>query len=294
MSHITGATRVVGVIGDPVAHSHSPAMHNAAFAAAGLDWVYVAWRVGAEALGPAVAGLKALGVRGFNVTVPHKVAILPFLEEVGEEAAAIGAVNTVVERDGRWRGENTDAAGFLRSLAGAGVEPAGKRAVLLGAGGAARAVGFALVRAGVVALHLANRTGERAQALAEDLARHGAAAVSAGELAGGALRSHLDAADLIVQATSAEVAGYGPPVPLDWLPPGRVYYDLTYGPAAAPLLRAVRQRGLTALGGEEMLLHQGALAFACWTGRAPELAAMRAALCWTGEGEEESFFQPSK
>ncbi|MDI6870005.1 MAG: shikimate dehydrogenase [Bacillota bacterium] len=289
---ITGATQVVGVIGDPVAHSRSPAMHNAAFAAAGLDWVYLAWRVEPEALPAAVRGLRALGVRGFNVTVPHKVAILPLLDEVGEEAAAIGAVNTVVDCGGGWRGENTDAEGFLRSLLAFGVDPAGCRAVLLGAGGAARAVGYALVRGGAASLHLANRTEGRAHRLAGALGRWGSTALSAGGLGGAALRRMLAGADLVVNATSTALAGAGVPVPLEWLPPGRVYCDLAYGPAVAPVLEAARQRGLSVLGGEEMLLHQGALAFERWTGEKPSLDAMRAAL--RQAGEEESLSGPSK
>ena len=289
---ITAATRVVGVIGDPVAHSRSPVMHNAAFAAARLDWVYLAWRVRVADLPAAVAGLRALGVQGFNVTVPHKAAILPLLDEVDEEAAAIGAVNTVVCRDGRLRGENTDAGGFLRSLEALGLPPKGLQVVLLGAGGAARAVGYALVRAGAAALHVANRTEGRAASLAAELASQGQTEVSAGGLEGVALWRALIGADLIVQATSAELSGGGLPVPLDRLPPGRVFYDLAYGPAAAGTLAAVRRRGLRAVDGEEMLLHQGALAFTRWTGREAPLDAMRAALRRAG-GDEEEYSGPS-
>ncbi|MGE5552803.1 MAG: shikimate dehydrogenase [Betaproteobacteria bacterium] len=284
---ISGVTQVVGLIGDPVAHSQSPAMQNAAFAAAGLDWVYLAWRVASEALPAAVAGLRALRVRGFNVTIPHKVAILPLLDELAPEAEAIGAVNTVVGRDGRWRGENTDAAGFLRSLVGFGVDPGGRRVVLLGAGGAARAVGYALVRSGAAALHVANRTEERAHRLAEALRVYGTAALSAGGLGDRALREVLAGADLIIDATSTGLAGGGTPVPLEWLPPGRFYYLLAYGPQMAPLLGVLRERGLWAVDGEEMLLHQGALAFEQWTGHPPPLDAMREALHRKGDIEEE-------
>jgi shikimate dehydrogenase len=291
-STISGTTRVVGVIGDPVAHSQSPAMHNAAFAAAGLDWVYVAWRVAPDVLEAALRGLRALGVGGFNVTLPHKTAVQPFLDELGAEARATGAVNTVSERNGRWRGENTDVEGFLRSLATFGVNPAGRRVVLLGAGGAARAVGYALRRRGVAALHLANRTEERAYRLAEALAGGGTGELSAGGL-GGALREALAGADLIVDATSAALAE-GKPVPPEWLPPGGLYYFLAYGARVAPFLAELRQRGIRAVSGEEMLLHQGALAFERWTGQAPELEAMRAGLRRAAVDEEESSSGSSK
>lgn len=294
MNGITSATQVAGVIGDPVAHSHSPVMHNAALAAAGLDWVYLAWRVRAGDLPAAVAGLRALGVRGFNVTVPHKAAILPLLDEIDEEAAAIGAVNTVVCRDGRLRGENTDASGFLRSLEALGLPPRGLRVVLVGAGGAARAVGYALVRARAATLQLANRTEARAVALAAELVARGATAVSAGGLESEAVRRALAEADLIVHATSAELTGGGLPVPLEWLPAGRVFYDLAYGPAAAKACAAVRRQGLRAVDGEEMLLHQGALAFTRWTGRDAPLEVMRAALREAGRQEKEYSRTPSK
>lgn len=292
--NIGGATRVVGVIGHPVAHSRSPAMHNAAFTASGLDWVYLAWDVAAEGLAAAVAGLRGLGVAGFNVTVPHKVAVLPLLDELGEEAAAIGAVNTVLRRNGRWWGENTDAEGFLRSLGAAGLRVAGSRVVVLGAGGAARAVGYALVRAGAARVHLANRTSQRAAALAHDLTAFGDAALTHSGLDGGVLRAALAGADLIVQATPLGLSGAGVPVPVEWLPPGGVYYELGYGPQVQEALAAVRARGLGTLDGEEMLLHQGALAFTRWTGEAPSLTAMRDALRRQGREEEESSSGPSK
>jgi shikimate dehydrogenase len=181
-------------------------------------------------------------------------------------------------------------------VAAAGFRAPGKRAVLIGAGGAARAVGYALVRAGVAGLHLANRTPARAEELASDLAGLGQTPVSAGGLAGSDLEERLGAADLIVQATPAGFAGGGLPVPLEWLPPGRLFCELGYGPLVAPLVAAVRAQGLRALSGEEMLLHQGALAFARWTGREPSLEAMRSGLRQAAAAaeEEESSSGPSK
>ncbi|MGE5508005.1 MAG: shikimate dehydrogenase [Chitinophagales bacterium] len=278
MSGPGGNTQLVGVIGCPITHSLSPPMHNAAFATASLDWRYLAWEVREANLAEAVRGLIALGVRGFNVTVPHKVAVLPLLDAVTEEARRIGAVNTVWHRDGRWWGENTDAEGFLRALAGAGFSPAGGRAVLLGAGGAARATGYALCRAGVAELHVATRTEGRAAQLAGDLSAGSPVRLTASGLGAAGLRERLAKADLVVNATASALSEGALPVPPAWLVPGALLCELSYGAAAAPVLAAAREKGLRTLGGEEMLIHQGALAFRLWTGVEASLPAMREGL----------------
>lgn len=257
-------------------------MHNAAFAAAGLDWRYLAWEVQEANLAQAVRGLVALGVKGFNVTVPHKVAMVGLLDGVTEEARRIGAVNTVWSHDGGWWGENTDAPGFLRALDAAGFAPAGCRAVLLGAGGAARAAGYALCGASVSHLHVANRTPQRAAELASELSAWGPAALAASGLSQPSLQAALAGADLVVNATASALLSGTLPVDPTWLAPGALFCELSYGGPAAALLATAGRQGLRTLGGEEMLLHQGALSFTLWTGVKAPLQAMRDGLRQTG------------
>jgi shikimate dehydrogenase len=230
-------------------------------------------------VGGLLAGLAARGYKGANVTVPHKGAVLPFLARVEGEAQAMGAVNTLVlqteDASGGWAGHNTDAAGFLAALREAGFEPAGASALVLGAGGAARAVVHALSAAGgSVVVH--NRTAERAARLVEEMAAAGGRpprAISLDEL-------QPDAIDLLVNATSLGMgaqAGTSPwpeprPLPARW-----TVYDLVYNPAETPLLARARAAGCRAVGGLGMLVHQGALAFALWTGQPAPLEVMREA-----------------
>ena len=279
---INGKTRLCGIFGDPVAHSFSPAMHNAAFAALGLNWVYLPFAVAPAHLASAVAGIRALGLAGVNVTIPHKQGILPYLDELSAEARLIGAVNTVINRDGSLYGENTDATGFLVALGEeTGFRPAGKTALIIGAGGAARAVAAKLALAGVGELYITNRTRERAEDLAALLENHTKAKIQVltwPTESGEALKLK---PDLTVQTTSAEMIAKGKAT--DWLPsavwgPGQVVCDLVYNPAETPLMRSAGGAGATVLGGLGMLLHQGALAFQLWTGRAAPLDIMKQAL----------------
>lgn len=264
-------TRLAAVIGFPVRHSLSPAMHNAAFAELGLDWVFVALEVAPGGVGAAFAGARALGLGGLSVTIPHKAAALAAVDEATPAARAVGAVNAVVPAgEGRLRGDNTDGAGFLASLADEAFDPAGRACVVLGAGGAARAVVHALAAAGAAEVAVVNRTPSRA----EDVAA----------LAGGAGRVGLAAdvagADLVVNATPVGMAGgAGGELVLEpsLLHAGQLVVDLVPNPAVTPLMRAARERGATAAGGLGMLVHQGALAFEQWTGRPAPVAVMRAA-----------------
>lgn len=279
---INGETRVTGIFGDPVAHTLSPAMHNAAFTALGLNFVYLPFHVRREALAAAVAGIKALGLAGVNITVPHKEAVLPLLDEVAEEARLIGAVNTVVNRGGALVGYNTDATGFLRALQEAGFDPAGRPAVVIGAGGAARAVVVALARAGVWEITIFNRTLSRAAALAELVRAEGiaAAALSWADLTGAGKKVVAQAA-LVVQTTSLGMHPQeedAPPVPPEALGPGQLVVDLIYSPPETRFLRLARAAGATTQNGMAMLLHQGAAAFELWTGREAPVGVMRAAL----------------
>lgn len=263
---ITGATRVVGVIGDPVGHSRSPAMHNAAFDALGLDWVYVAFPVPRGAGGAAVRAVPTLGLAGLNVTMPHKADAAAACDDLAPEAAALGAVNTVVDAGGTLVGHSTDGDGFLRALDDDGVTVAEERVLVLGAGGAARAITHALGRVGAHVTVAARRRdpGRSAAALAPD-----GVAVGLDEIV-------VDRFDVIVNATPLGM--HGEPAPLDTaqLQPDQFVFDTVY-PADTPLLLEARARGLRTAGGLGMLVHQGALSFSLWTGVTPPLDVMRAA-----------------
>lgn len=276
---INGQTALVGVMGWPVRHSLSPAMHNAAAAALGLNLVYVPLPVAATEVAAAVRGLRALGFLGANVTIPYKQAVLPLLDEVDEAAQAIGAVNTIAVRSGRLWGANTDWSGFLADLQALGVDVAGKKALVLGAGGSARAVAYALAAAGAAVTVLARRLAQ-AEQLAADLAPH---LPLAQPILGRLLtKVAVDTmADLVVNTTplgmSPDEDGCAWPegVPL---PAGAFVYDLVYNPPRPRLLQmaaAAQQRHANGLG---MLLRQGAQAFQLWTGREPDLAVMAAAV----------------
>jgi len=279
MPRIMGHTQVAGVIGWPIAHSLSPAMHNAAFAALGLDWCYVPFAVPPERLPEAVRGLQALGVRGVNATVPHKEALLPLVNALTPEAEAIGAVNTLLFRAEGILGHNTDAAGFLRALHEAGFDPSGCTALVLGAGGAARSVTYALATVGARVI-LLNRTVERAEALASALReRLPKAALSTGPLTPEEIERHLPV-DLIINATTL---GMWPQVETSpWparlpFPKSAFCYDLVYTPRETHFMHQARSVGAQAASGLGMLVHQGAESFALWTGIQPPVEVMRAA-----------------
>ncbi|WP_258359266.1 shikimate dehydrogenase [Moorella sulfitireducens (nom. illeg.)] len=276
MLEVKSTTGLVALIGYPVGHSLSPLMQNAAFASAGLDLVYLAFAVAPPDLPAALAGLKALGFMGANVTVPHKEAVIKYLDAVEPIAARIGAVNTIVNKDGRLTGYNTDAGGFLRSLREAGFDPAGKQAVILGAGGAARAVAFALAGAGCAALTIANRTLEKAGCLAAELTGL-KVPVGACNLQEEELRPRIEGADLVVNATSAGMAPAveAVPLPAAWLNSRQWVYDLVYNPLETKFLRQARQRGCRVISGLGMLLYQGAAAFTLWTGKTAPVEVMR-------------------
>jgi shikimate dehydrogenase len=272
---ISGSTRVVGIIGDPVAHSRSPAMHNAAFAALKLDWVYVPFPVAAADVGAALAAVRALGLAGINVTVPHKQVVLAHCDRLTPLARRVGAANTIVNQNGRLLGDNTDVHGFAQTLREARLRLRGRHAVVIGAGGAARAVLAALGAAGAARITIANRTPERARALA---ARRWGAPVRVAPLAALADDALLADAALVVNTTSAALAGGGfPAVAYAATPAACLFVDLLYG-HATPYLAGARRARRRAVDGAPMLLHQGARAFTLWTGRRAPLAVMRAAL----------------
>ena len=271
--------RLFGVLGDPVDHSLSPAMQNAAFAAAGLPHVYLRFRVPAVRLAGAVREAKALRMGGLNLTVPLKEAVLPLLDGLTAEAERIGAVNTVVfGPDGRTRGDNTDGEGFLRALRRC-VTVRGARTVVIGAGGSARAVGVALVRAGAATVTIANRTAIRAERLAERLIRlGGGTTVETVPLAALARGGGLDDVSLVVNATPTGLGPTSIAIRHAATPRECLFVDLVYARRPTPFLAAAARAGRRTLDGAHMLLHQGALAFEAWTGRRAPRAAMARAL----------------
>lgn len=282
MVEVKGTTSVVGVIGHPVSHSASPQMHNAAFWALGMDWVYVAFDVLPGEVGKALEGIRALGMRGVNVTVPHKGEAFTSVDLLTPEAEATEAVNTVVVEHGRLVGHNTDVYGFKRALEEAGFRPLPDKVVLLGAGGAARAVAYALgTSEGVEEVVVLNRTEKRAEGLAEEMGRRTGRRFLSGPLTEDAIVEALDGAGLLVNATSV---GMHPDVDSSPLPsaevlrPGLWVYDLVYVPPKTKLVRQAEGRGAKAAGGTGMLVYQGARAFRLWTGAEPPVEVMRRAL----------------
>jgi shikimate dehydrogenase len=273
---LTAHTALVGLLGWPVHHSISPAMQNAAFRALNLDWAYLPLAVPPESLRDALTGLKALGFRGANVTIPHKEQAILGLDEITPEARSLGAVNTLVVSDGKLVGHNTDVAGFLAALDNAGCSP--RRAVVLGAGGAARAAVFALLSRGAT-VTVANRSPQRAQGLVNTLSAPSLQADTC-PLDTMGLRDALSRADLLVNATPVGMwpATGATPLPSDiGLHPGLTVMDLIYNPLETLLLRQARQPGAMVINGMDMLIHQGAIAFRLWTGQEAPLAVMRQA-----------------
>jgi shikimate dehydrogenase len=293
VSKIGGKTQLAGLIGWPVSHSLSPAMHNAAAAALGIDLVYLPLAVRPELLAAAVRGLVALGFRGVNVTVPHKEMILPLLDTLDPAAAAIGAVNTIVvsheplaanpqTADPHLAGYNTDCSGFLAALAELGLLLDGRQSLILGAGGSARAVAYGLASAGSQA-HIFARRESQARQLVAGLAGH----CPAGSLAAHAWPELRDASATFPEATlivNTTPVGMTPDVDRSpWpesagLPDQAFVYDLVYSPAETRLMRQARGAGVKTSNGLGMLLFQGAHSFRLWTGLEPDLQVMARAL----------------
>ena len=275
---MSGKTIVCGIIGDPIEHTMSPAMHNAAFQTLGLDYTYVPFRVKSLELKKAIEGIRGLNLRGLNVTIPHKVAVMQFLDRIDPLAEKIGAVNTIVNDDGILSGYNTDATGFLQTLHDKDVDPEDKKVLLLGAGGAARAIGNVL--AGEKArITILNRRQELswAEDLAHLLTRHYGAKVNIGELTPENLQRAIEGVDIVVNSTSL---GMSPdddqtPVPADLLGASLTVFDVVYNPYETRLLREAKAAGAKTINGLEMLVRQGAIAFEKWTGIKAPVDVMR-------------------
>jgi shikimate dehydrogenase len=277
---VSGTTRVIGIMGDPVSHSLSPRLHNAAFEALGLDYVYVPLPVRGEEVGAAVEGLAALGFRGANVTIPHKGAVIPYLDSLADDARLVEAVNTIVVDDDGLHGYNTDVEGVRGALVGvAGETLAGQSALVLGAGGAARAATLALARLGC-RLTVVNRTPAAAQHLAA-LITAGVPGASCDWRALSALTGEDVARQtVVVNATSLGMAGEGkvPALLADNVTAGQVVFDAVYAATVTDFLAAAQVRGARVIDGLSMLIGQAAEAFSLWTGVPAPLEVMRDAV----------------
>lgn len=273
---ISGETRTVALIGNPVDHSVSPAMQNAAFEDLGLDYVYVAFRVEDDSVGKAVEGIRSLGIVGANVTIPHKSAVMDHLDELDDSASAVGAVNTIKNDDGLLKGFNTDGVGALKALESEGVDLSDAKVILLGAGGAARAISFVLVEAGAD-LVICNRTGAKAERLASGVEEGTGRVVSTLPQEEERLAAEIEGSDVLVNSTSVgmvpeeeeTLAGS------DMMHSDLTVMDIVYNPLETRLLREAEKAGAETIGGLEMLVQQGAASFEIWTGEEAPVGVMR-------------------
>jgi shikimate dehydrogenase len=275
---ITGKTRVCGVIGNPIEHSLSPIMHNAAFEARKLDFVFLAFRVKSTEVGNAVAGMRALIIRGLNVTMPHKSTVINYLDRVDLSAQIVNSVNTILNKERLLFGFNTDGVGALKALRENGVEPKGRKVVLLGAGGAARAIAYTLAKE-ADELAVLNRTVKQAQILAKLLEKSLNKKVVAGSLSSSDVQRNLQDSDILVNATSvgmkpkAEESLVSPKV----LRPDLAVMDIVYNPLETKLAKDAKAAGAKVVSGVEMLIYQGAASFEIWTGKSAPVEVMREA-----------------
>jgi shikimate dehydrogenase len=279
MLKITGQTKLLGIFGDPVSHTLSPLMQNAALHEAGIDAVYLPFHIRSDQLAAAVNTIRTLSLIGVNVTVPHKEKIIPFLDAIDPDAALIGAVNTVVNRGGFLTGFNTDAPGFLSSLRqDLGIDPATESTLIIGAGGACRAALTALAGCGVKKIVIANRTRQKAEMLAEEIQRHFPATVFlVSSMLESELSVFLQGVDLLVNSTTVGLSGDSfPDFLVDRLPVGASVYDMVYAEKTTPLIHAARLRGLNCTDGRGMLIAQGEAAFFKWFDMMPAKNVMGA------------------
>ena len=275
---ISGSTLVYGLIGDPVDHSLSPAIQNAAFRSAGLDAIYLAFQVRQAELRWAVEGLKCLNVKGFNVTTPHKMAVLRYLDEVETEAAEIGSINTVKNEGDALTGFNTDGAGAMNAMETAGIIPDRRSVLLLGAGGAGRVIAHALAGRGC-SLKVANRTASSARRLAKSLHEKFDVKMNTIPLSRQALKDSVAEADIILNASSMGMDGkHNPPIDRRWIRGDHCVFDTVYRPVRTKLLQDAISAGARTITGLDMLVNQGACSFTIWTGRKAPIGEMRRAI----------------
>ena len=275
---ISGRTKIYGIFGYPVEHTFSPGMHNAAFKKLGMDACYVPFSVHPSRLRDAVKAAIPLGLRGLNITVPHKEKVIAWLDQLSEEARLIGAVNTIEVREGRLIGHNTDGRGFIRSLRdGAAFDPGGKSFLISGAGGAARAVGFCLALAKAEKIALYDVDSRKASGLARDIRRK--TGIAAEAISMGALAVAAEEAHCLINATPLGLKKNDPlPLGRELIRPHHLVCDLVYNPPETGLLKAAKERGARGLPGIGMLLYQGVIAFELWTEAKAPVTVMKNAL----------------
>ena len=275
--NINGSTKIVGVFGYPVKHTASPCMHNAAFEAIGLNWVYLPFEVKPELLESAVKALMPINIEGVNLTIPHKKAVVPFLDELSPEAEFIGAVNTIVKKGNKLVGYNTDGQGFIKALEEEKISPEGKSILILGAGGAANAIIYQLLVEGAKRIIVANRTVEKAKALGKHFKEKGKIEVLHLD---NSMKSSIKDIDILINTTSvgmkeADLLLVDEDVLAKSL---EAVVDIIYSPLETKLLRTAKKKGIKTVNGLGMLLHQGALSFELWTGKKAPMKVMRKAL----------------
>lgn len=276
---ISGKTKVCGIIGDPVEHTLSPAMHNAAFNDLKLDFVYVAFKVKTSELENAMSGVRTLGIHGLNVTMPHKNAVIKYLDEIDPTAKFIDAVNTILNKDGKLIGFNTDGVGAIKALKENGLNLNGKKLLLLGAGGAANAIAFHAAQ-GVEELVILNRTAEKAKKLAEVLRREFNKKIRANSLSASSIEEELKDSDILINATSI---GMHPkvdqsPVRSEWLRSNLCIMDIVYNPIETRLAKDAKSKGAKVISGIEMLIYQGSASFEIWTNHPAPVKVMKKAV----------------
>ncbi len=274
--YITARTNVLCVIGHPIEHSMSPIMHNAALKDLSLDYVYVAFNIPPNDLKKTVLGFKMFNIKGINVTIPYKEKIIPYLDKIDPLAEKIGAVNTIKNESKYLIGKNTDASGAKKALLDAGCEISGKKALILGAGGAAKAVSFAISE-DLKAVYIANRTEKRAIKLAKDLTNKTTIKAVGKNMSKNTLKNLLDDVDILINTTPL---GMYPdieksPISEEMLHDNLFVFDIVYNPLETRLLKEARKIGCKTLGGLAMFVNQGALAFEWWTGKKPNLSLMK-------------------
>ncbi|WP_418792318.1 shikimate dehydrogenase [Phosphitispora sp. TUW77] len=289
MKSISGKTKVTGLIGYPVEHSFSPAMHNAAFGRNNLDYVYVPFCVKPEELSQAAAGIRGLNLAGVNVTIPHKAAIMEFLDDLAPEAKLIGAVNTIVVRDGKLIGHNTDAPGFVAALRKeAAVEPAGKQVTIIGAGGAARAVAIQLALEGVGKITLSSPFPKEIIPIKKAITSATATLVAEACWDETAISMAAVNSDIVINTTPLGMhpnTNDMPPISFAEIPEGVLVCDLIYNPGETMFLKKAKEQGLPVMNGIGMLLYQGVIAFELWTGSEAPVETMRKVLLKAVKGD---------
>jgi shikimate dehydrogenase len=275
---VSGTTKVCGVIGNPIEHTLSPIMQNAAFESLELDYVFLAFKVQTSEVEKAIAGMRALNIHGLNVTMPHKNAVIKYLDEIDPTAKTIASVNTILNKDGKLLGFNTDGVGALNALEQNGIKPRGKKVLLLGAGGAAKAIAYTISQE-ASELTILNRTVKQAEELSKSLSKKFNKKIKSGDLSSVSLKDNLVDADVLINATSIGMKPNADQtfVEPEWLKPDLAVLDIVYNPIETKLAKDAKMAGAKVVSGVEMLIYQGAASFEIWTACNAPIEVMRKA-----------------